>query len=192
MVVSKKTKSNLSHDLKEPLTSIKGLTYILIENYRDNLNANILFILKDILDQSETLESIINDTLVNYKPKDLKYDILIVDDDEATNKVLVKYFNLRGYSSKSVKSGSKAMIELKHHIPKIILLDIILPKTNGYEICKMIKSNDNLRDVLIYYITAIPGNELEENMDETKADGYFLKPFNFPEFDILLNYLSKK
>lgn len=178
--------------MKEPLTSIKGLTYLLIENYRDKLDANILFILKDIFDQSEILESIINDTLVNYKPKELKYDILIVDDDDGTNKVLDKYFKLRGYSSKSVISGSKAMEELKHYTPKIILLDIILPRTNGYEICKMIKSNEKFRDVLIYYITAIPGNEVEEIMNETMAEGYFLKPFNIPEFDILFSYLSKQ
>ena len=61
-------------------------------------------------------------------------------------------------------------------------------KRQGYEVCEKIKSNKNLTHIPIYYITAIPESEVKE---EHKAEGLLLKPFNFPEFDEVLNYLNK-
>ncbi len=46
--------------------------------------------------------------------------------------------------------------------PKIILLDILLPDIDGYEVCKIIKSNDKFKDNLIFFITAIPREEVEK------------------------------
>ncbi len=175
--------------MKEPLTTIKGYSHLIIENYKDKLDTEILFKLKDIYDKSLIIEQLIHDLQETHLTEAQRYDILIVDDDEATNKVLVDYFKLKGYSSKAVISGEQVAVELQKVIPKIILLDIILPESDGFEICKEIKSNNNLRDTLVYYITAIPRNEVEKMMSETKADGYFLKPFDFEKLDALLNLI---
>ena len=75
------------------------------------------------------------------------------------------------------------------YIPKLILLDILLPDIDGYEICKKIKSNDQLKEVPVYYITAVPHSEVVDKMKETGANGFFLKPFDFSKFEILFNYL---
>ena len=189
--VSKKTVSQLSYELKEPLTAIKGYTHLIIENFRDRLDTDILFKIKEVYDQSLIIEKIISDSLEKQITKDSMYEILIVDDEESTNKVLIDFFRFKGYRTKAVSSGSKAFAELKKNTPKIILLDILLPETTGYDLCKKIKSRENLKDVQIFFITAVPRNEVEERISETKANGYFLKPFNFPEFEILFKYLSK-
>ena len=181
--------SNLSHDLKEPLTVIKGFSHLLIENYRDKLDWGTLSKIKDVYDQSLILEGIITNTLDNYQHGKLEYDILLVDDDISTNKVLIDYFQLKGYSCKDVISGSETFKELSIYKPKIILLDILLPDINGYEICKKIKSEEPYKGIPIFYITAIPENEVKLKMRETMADGYFLKPFNFHEFENLFTYL---
>ena len=73
--------------------------------------------------------------------------------------------------------------------PKLILLDILLPDSDGYEICKTIKSDKSLNDIPIYYITAVPESEVRESLKKTGAEGYFLKPFNMSEFNLLLEYL---
>ena len=185
-ILSNKTISDLSHDLKEPLTAIKGFTHLIIENYKDKLDWEILTKIKSVYDQSLILERIINDALVRGNKEEI--DILIVDDDESTNKVLTDLFTFKGYSVKAVASGDDAFRVLQNTTPRILLLDIILSKMSGYEICKRIKSEEKFKDLLIFYITAVPRSEVEGKIDETGADGFFLKPFDYLEFDHLSDY----
>ena len=186
---SNKTISNLSHDLKEPLTAIKGFTHLIIENYKDKLDWEVLTKIKSVYDQSLILERVINDALVR-DPKGV-IDILIVDDDESTNKVLIDLFAFKEYSVKAVTSGNEAFRVMQTTTPKIILLDIILSKMSGYEICKRIKSEERFKNILIFYITAVPRSEVEGKIEETGADGFFLKPFEYSEFDRLGDYILK-
>ncbi len=185
---SKQSISNLCLRLKEPLTTIKGYTHLLIENYKDKFEWDVLSKIKDVYDQSFLLEKIIEETL-NFDKKE-HVDILIVDDDKYTNKVLVDIFLMKDLSIKTASSGDEAIRMLNVISPKIILLDVILPGISGYEICKKIKKQERFKDILIYYITAVPRNKVEEMIDETGADGYFLKPFNYSEFEILEANLS--
>lgn len=183
--------SDFSHDLKEPLTSIKGFSQIIIENYSDKLDINILLHLKEIYAQSLYLEQQIDDFINKIEPKSIQeeYDILIVEDDAPTIKLLQEYFKAKGYTCKGVTSGFKGLEELKINPPKLILLDILLPDISGYEICKQIKSDKKYKDLPIYYITAIRDSKVSSKIEETRADGYFLKPFDFSKFSVLFNYL---
>ncbi|MFX1570178.1 MAG: response regulator [Promethearchaeota archaeon] len=183
------TISKLSHDLKEPLTAIKGFSHLLIENYKDRLDWGTLTKIKQVYDQSIILEDIIKGVLDDYQYDKVQYDILIVDDDSSTNNVLLDFFQLKGYSCKDFTLGLEIFKELEIIKPKIILLDILLPDLNGYEICKKIKSDEIFNDILVFYISAVPESEIMQHMEETMADGYFLKPFNFLEFEKLFNFL---
>ena len=182
--------SNLSHDLKGPLTAIKGFSHLLIENYKDKLDWDTLSKIKSMFDQSLILEELIKNALDNSQNKKLQYDILLVDDDSTTNDVLIDFFRLKGYSCKDSTSGSETFKELEINKPKLILLDILLPDITGYEICKKIKSDEYYSDIAIFYITAVPEFEVKSKIKETMADGYLLKPFNFSEFEKLFNYLK--
>lgn len=86
-------------------------------------------------------------------------------------------------------SGFKGLEELKINPPKLILLDILLPDISGYEICKQVKSDKKYKDLPIFYITAIRDSKVSSKIEETRADGYFLKPFDFSKFSVLFNYL---
>jgi CheY-like chemotaxis protein len=86
-------------------------------------------------------------------------------------------------------SGTKGIEELRGGIPKLILLDIILPDISGYEICRMIKDHKIYKEVPVYLLTAIPGSEVEKKIAETRADGYILKPFDFSDFEVVFQYL---
>ena len=118
-------------------------------------------------------------------------DILIVDEDDATCTVLEAFFKLKGYTTLCVSTGTRALEVLKEITPRIILLDILLPDIKGYEICKQIKSNEMCRDIPVYYTSALPEPNIAEHIVDTKADGYFLKPFDFTEFNMLFTYLGK-
>lgn len=190
--IDTKTLSRISHDLKEPLTAIKGFTNILLEKYRNKLDLEVLFKIKEINDQCLQLEIVLNNALFEHDPDSSDYDFLIVEDDVFTIKVLSDFLEMRSYSYKTVQSGSEALLVLEKILPKIILLDIILPEIDGYEICKIIKADKKLKHVPIYYITAVSSHEVENRLEETSANGYFLKPFKFEEFEILFKLLSKK
>ena len=124
------------------------------------------------------------------KSNNTNYDILIIEDDDATIIVLKAFFKIKGYSCLSASNGTKGLNLLNTFFPKIILLDILLPDIKGYGICKQIKSNEKLRDIPVFYISALPEYDTKEIFEETQANGYFLKPFNFSEFEILFTYLQ--
>jgi CheY-like chemotaxis protein/metal-responsive CopG/Arc/MetJ family transcriptional regulator len=186
------TISNISHALKEPLTSIKGYSQLLLENYRDNLTENILSTIRNIFDQSILLENKIIGFLDDIQVESPKYDILLIEDDLATIRLITSYFESKGYLCKGVVSGSKGIEELKNSSPKLILLDIILPDLSGYDICKTIKSDKEYKKIPVFFLTAIAGSEVEKNLEETHADGYILKPFNFSDFEIIFDIINGK
>lgn len=191
--------SSLSHDLKEPLTSIKGYLQLVIETFGSKLEDNILSIMKNILNQCLILEDKIIKNLdkIEFEKDDeadkkTKYDLLIIEDDVETVNLLTSYFESIGVSSKGVLSGFKSLKELKRTIPSLILLDIILPDINGYEILKRIKSDKRLKDIPVFFLTAIPSIEVEKKVKELGATGAILKPFNLSDFDKLQKYLNFK
>jgi len=127
---------------------------------------------------------------IKQKTERSHYDILLVEDDEATIRLLMAYFESQGVTCQGVDNGTKAFEELENNTPKLILTDIIHPGPSGYDICKEIKSNPKLKNIPVFYCTAISGSEVEKNLAETKADGYVLKPFAFSDFNGILDLLS--
>ncbi len=181
--------AQLSYDLKASLTTIKGFSQLIIEKSANKLDPDILLRIKEIYNQSLLLENNIKEIQNNDETENNVYDILIIEDDAPTIMVLTDFFELKGYTCKGVLSGIKGLEELKRSTPKLIILDVILNDISGYEICNKIKSNENLKEIPVFYITAIPESEIVEKLKETRADGFFLKPFSFSQFEILFEYL---
>ncbi|MFX1391441.1 MAG: response regulator [Promethearchaeota archaeon] len=182
--------SRLTHDLKEPLTSIQGFSQLILENEAEDLNPRVLLKIKEIFSQSIYLEKMINEINIDAIQDEADYDVLIVDDDNPTLTLLNDYFESKGITSFGVNTGLRGLEELKRGIPKLILLDIILPDISGYDICKKIKTNDNLREIPVFYITAKSEKDVSQNLEETGAEGFLLKPFKFSQFKILSKYLK--
>ena len=65
-----------------------------------------------------------------------------------------------------------------------------MPDLNGYKFCKMIKSDDQYKEILVYYLTGASQSELVNKFFETKADGYITKPFNLTDFHDIFAYLK--
>jgi CheY-like chemotaxis protein len=178
-----------THELKERLTTIKGNLQLIIENYSTDLNDDILMIINNLLDEIKLFENEFIFKLDEKVSKPAQYDVLLIEDSISTVNLIENYFNTKGYEIKSFYTGLKGLEELSFNVPKLILLDIILPDISGFEICKQIKSNKKLEKIPIIYITAVPGPRVEEKLKETNADGYILKPFDLTDLDILFEYL---
>ncbi len=183
--------AQLSYDLKASLTTIKGFSQLIIEKSSNKLDPDILLRIKEIYSQSLLLENNIKEIQNDKDIENNVYDILVIEDDAPTIMVLTDFFELKGYTCKGVLSGIKGLEELNRNTPKLIILDVILNDISGYEICNKIKSDENLKEIPVFYITAIPESEIVEKLKETGANGFFLKPFNFSQFEILFDYLSQ-
>ena len=83
------------------------------------------------------------------------------------------------------------MRELKICIPKLIFLDVNLPGSSGYDFCKLLKSKEKYKKILIYFFTGEPESEVAIKALETKADGYLKKPFEISEFNEIFDHLDK-
>ena len=115
------------------------------------------------------------------KKQKMKKKVLVVDDEKDIVDIL-KY-NLEReneYEVYTAKDGKEAL-ELAENIPDLILLDIMMPELNGFEVCKQLKNNPVTSKIPVIFLTA-KENEIDEILGlEIGADDYITKPFNSRE-----------
>ncbi|QNM15161.1 MULTISPECIES: response regulator transcription factor [Fusobacterium] len=104
--------------------------------------------------------------------------ILLVEDEIDLNNIISKYLKKNGYSVDSVFDGEEALYYLKSTIYDLIILDIMLPKIDGYQVAKTIRMEKN--NVPILMLTAKDDiDDIVTGLDT--ADDYLVKPFDFKE-----------
>ncbi|MDM8522700.1 adenylate/guanylate cyclase domain-containing protein [Desulfococcaceae bacterium HSG8] len=104
-----------------------------------------------------------------------KHRVLVVD-DEPNNLKLMKNILQDQYQMAFATNGEMAMNVVGEIRPSIILLDIMMPEINGYEVCRQLKANPDLRDIPVIFITAKGGVEDEAKGFELGAVDYITKP----------------
>lgn len=104
--------------------------------------------------------------------------ILVVDDVLANVHLLTTYLKAVGYHVIPARDGEEALLKVNETNPDLILLDIMMPKLNGLEVCSRIKSNDTTKYIPVILVTAL--NEIEDKIkgQEAGADDFISKPFN--------------
>jgi light-regulated signal transduction histidine kinase (bacteriophytochrome) len=108
-------------------------------------------------------------------------DILIVDDTPINLRVLAKILSDRGYKVRKALNGQIALTACQNLLPDVILLDIMMPDMDGYEVCQRLKSDPKTQDIPVIFISA-----LEDEWDKVKAfksggSDYITKPFQIEE-----------
>lgn len=105
-------------------------------------------------------------------------DVLIVDDEP--NIVLSLQFLMKkaGFNVRVARDGEEALAEVARARPDIVLLDVMMPKRDGFDVCQTIRANPDWRDVRIIMLTA-KGREIEREKGlALGADDYITKPFS--------------
>lgn len=107
--------------------------------------------------------------------------ILVVDDTPANLRLLVHILREKGYQVRAVPNGELALSAAQGLPPDLILLDIMMPKMDGYEVCQRLKENELTKDIPIIFISAV-----YEMLDKTKAFAvggvdFISKPFQIEE-----------
>ncbi|RPJ11246.1 MAG: response regulator, partial [Desulfobacteraceae bacterium] len=107
-------------------------------------------------------------------------NILVVDDVPANLTLLTGILKEKGHRVRPVPSGKLAIIAVEHEPPDIILLDIMMPVMDGYEICRHLKENPKTRDIPVIFLTAKAEVEDEMKGFELGAVDYITKPISPP------------
>lgn len=102
--------------------------------------------------------------------------ILIVDDEPDILEIITYNLQLHGYEVQTAKDGDQALIKAKEFKPDLIILDIMMPKKNGIEVCKILRSQPEYNDTLIIFLTALSDELSHVKGLEFGADDYISKP----------------
>ena len=102
--------------------------------------------------------------------------ILVVDDEPLIVKLLAKHLEEDGFTVLTAMDGYEALTKARAESPDLILLDIILPKLNGYEVCTMLKQDTRHQKTPIVMLTAKAQEKDERLGKDCGADVYLRKP----------------
>src|ERR1700724_3782186 len=106
--------------------------------------------------------------------------ILVVDDNEMNRDILVTRLDTQGYELLQAADGEEALAAARHHLPDVILLDVMMPKIDGIEVCRRLKSDSTLPFMPIILVTAkADSKDVVAGLD-AGADEYLTKPIDQP------------
>ncbi|HSJ07109.1 MAG TPA: diguanylate cyclase [Longimicrobiales bacterium] len=109
--------------------------------------------------------------------------ILVVDDNQDNIDIISTRLQFRGYDILEASDGGQALDLVRSHAPDLILLDVMLPDIDGYEISRRIKGAVDLPYIPIILVTARDSTQDKVTGLDAGADDYLTKPINFPELE---------
>ncbi|MFN9650632.1 MAG: response regulator [Pseudanabaena sp.] len=107
-----------------------------------------------------------------------RFLILIVDDEQANLNVVMEILSDEGYDIAIANNGERALRLLSREIPDLILLDVHMPKLDGFQLCNIIKNNDQTSQIPVIFMTASMDVDSKIRGFESGAVDYITKPFN--------------
>ncbi|WP_370452119.1 Hpt domain-containing protein [Microbulbifer sp. GL-2] len=121
-------------------------------------------------------------------PEDRQQTVMVVDDSVTVRKVTTRFLEREGYLVSTAKDGQDAVIQLQDKIPDLILLDIEMPRMDGFEVARHIRSSSRLRDIPIVMITSRTGSKHRDHAMSLGVNHYLGKPY---QEDVLLEAIRE-
>lgn len=112
---------------------------------------------------------------------DRKNRILIVDDTVDTVELLRKRLRSEGYDTSEAYDGEECLVKMQEYCPDLIILDVMMPRLNGFEVCQRLKAEENTRYIPVLMLTAKAEIESKVKGLDLGADDYLSKPFDYKE-----------
>ena len=114
--------------------------------------------------------------------------ILIVDDEVGVRELLKESLEQRGYDTATAADGEEGFEQASLLQPDLILLDLVMPKADGWQMLTRLRQQERTRNILVVMLTAQSDTEALLRSAEQKTLDYFIKPFNMDE---LLAYIGR-
>jgi two-component system alkaline phosphatase synthesis response regulator PhoP len=118
--------------------------------------------------------------------------VLIADDEPDIIEILKYNLEKEGYSVITAKDGDEALDKAKQTQPELIVLDMMMPKKNGMEVCELLRAQAIYKDTLIMFLTALSDEATQLKGFSTGADDYVTKPVSPNVFVSKVNALFRR
>lgn len=108
----------------------------------------------------------------------VRYKIVVADDNENIRSALAYLLEDDGYAVDIARDGVEALAAVREHRPHLVILDVMMPKMDGFDVCRAIKSDPQLRDTQVIMLTAMGQVAEQERGKQAGADQFIVKPFS--------------
>lgn len=102
--------------------------------------------------------------------------IMVVDDNRITTKLLRRYLEANGYEAKEAYDGIDCLEKVEERLPDAIVLDVMMPRLDGYETVKRLKAQDHTKHIPVVIVTALNDVANQIKSIEAGADDFLSKP----------------
>jgi DNA-binding response OmpR family regulator len=104
--------------------------------------------------------------------------VLVVEDEAEVNELIGAYAQIAGFTYVRALNGRAAIEQARIHRLSLVLLDVMLPDLDGFEVCKCLKSEQHTRGVPVVMLTALDRDEYRHRAWQCGAAAYLTKPFD--------------
>lgn len=104
--------------------------------------------------------------------------VLVVDDSEVLRKIVGFNLSKEGFTVEEAKDGVEALEKMKSQKPDLVILDIMMPNLNGFEVLKRMRSDPEISNVPVIILTAKGGENDAKTALQYGANGFLTKPFS--------------
>lgn len=113
--------------------------------------------------------------------------VLVIDDEPDVVRLILKVLSGRGHVVQTARDGASALLRVKHEPPDVILLDSDVPKIDGAEVCRQIKSNPATENIPVVMMTS-SYIDIVEVCSDSAPDAFVVRPF---ARDVLANVVDR-
>ena len=118
--------------------------------------------------------------------------IMVVDDDEEFTALYTEYLKMVGFDAIAENQSSKAMDVAYFERPDIIVLDLMMPAPDGFQLCRMLRADPDLKRTPIIIVTALTDLDSKMVAMGAGANDYLTKPFHIDELKSRINTLLER
>lgn len=118
--------------------------------------------------------------------------LLIVDDEKDVIKFLKLRFESKKYTVVTAENGEQALVQAEKEMPDVIVLDILMPGMDGFEVCERLKSKEKTADIPVVMLTCLTDQKSISRGKQVGAHDFISKPFDFDKLEATINEHFKK
>ncbi len=105
-------------------------------------------------------------------------DVLVVEDDAEINRLVGAYVEMCGHHYRSALDGTTALAAFRQHSPDVLILDVMLPDVDGFEICRQVRAEEDGHHPIVIMLTALADDASRQKGRLCGAEEYLVKPFD--------------
>jgi DNA-binding response OmpR family regulator len=120
------------------------------------------------------------------------HTILVIDDDELVSRTLQRALKMYDYNVMVSNSGTEGLQLARRHKPDLFVLDVVMPGTDGYQVCRQVRGDPILKDTPILFLTAKSKDEDKIEGFRAGGDDYLSKPFNMEELQLRIRAIIRR